>query len=357
MIALALLMATAALLLLPLVPAFAEWRTKQDAAPLNIVRTHDSNVKAFATTFRAFILDRMGAQHEADMAADNAQTYVATLAPIGRGGYPILRIQEFQNKRSERAITSASPIRLPNDFTFSREIYGGANIRSGRKNKLRAVLAEQDLFLRSHSIVARWAHAKRVYVSRRCTLAGRVSAETDMEVGIGSTFHRLYAPRIIFSPRARRHAISPIFDRSLALAPFTERIDHLSRTLMQGNKRIPADSTFLGNVSVRGTIQIGRYAHVQGSIKSSGNLTIEANAAIDGAVICGGDLTIYSNCNIRGPILAEGRIFIGQGCRIGNPDAQTTVSAPIILVGENVQVSGSVWASEGGAAMLCGQPR
>ena len=344
MIELVFFILTAALLLLPLLPAFGEWRTRVDVRPLIIVRTHDSNVSAFAAGFRTFIARHLGVQLGLDTAERDAEASPSQVA-VGQTGLPFLDTAEYQQHRCTRGIVSTRPIRLPDNFMFSQEVYGGASVLSGRRNLLRAVLCERDLYLRSDTTVVRWVHANRVFVSGRCSLPGRVSADTAIHIKWGTTFCRLHAPHIFFGERTGdRRAFISVFEAD-------------STTPTPHDKRVIANGDAPCGVATHADTQIAPNAHIRDNIKSHGNLIIGQNSALDGAVICSGDLTISPYCRIRGPVLAEGRIRIQQGCRIGSPESQTTMSAPMILVSPGVVVCGSVWASEGGATVSCETPQ
>lgn len=338
MIDIALLLVAAFLLMLPLVPALTEWHVKRDVAPLRIIRTHDGNAGTFAARFRTYVRELQPYQHAAGSAAD--PSWVA----VGRGGYPILDVNEYRKKRSDRGVLSEESIRLPDEFAFSREIYGGADVYGGKANRLRAVLAERNLYLGDDSIVTRWIHAEHVKANHGCRLAGRVSADVEILIATGCMFRRLNAPRILFGAGPWRKTETKGGYRADAAVPG-------KRALRARNGRVAPASRIDRNLLAQDAMRVGQAAEISGSLKSGDNLTIAANARVEGAVSCGRDLFIGRGCHIRGPVLAEGRILIGPDCCIGDPGHPTTVSAPIILVGDRVVVFGSVWARDGGAVV------
>ena len=349
--ALLLVASTLLIFTIPLLPALREWRGKEDIASLPIVRSHDGRVQRFADSFRDYI--------EVEIEAISANA----LDDTQRARLHIVKLEDqtevpqhlLQNGLCDHMLVSYHTLTLPSDTVFEREIYSKQSLLGGEHNRLRAVLADQELILGKGSMVLRWAHATSVSIGADCVLLGKISATTDITIATGCTFTTLHAPRMQFGatpprpgpPHPVPTAACPDTDDQRAQGQATDEPANI-RQRVDGMAQVPDGSVFHGDLIATKTVTVGRGAIVTGSIKSNGALIIGDDAIIEGALVSVKALSIGRNCKIKGPVVAETHIVVGTQTVIGEANLPTTVTARTIDIADGVTAFGSIRARDQG---------
>jgi hypothetical protein len=344
-----LIVMSAALFMLPLIPALAELNRKSDAQPLSVIQQHAGEIRHFADRFRLYIneLEPLLLQ-----AVNTGTTLSGTLPDkteylVLGSGKEALRLPLRQSDETCPVLLATGiDLSLPPDTAFSKDVYVAGRFRGGTKNRYRAILGEKEVDLGAESHVMRWVHAVGNFsAGPACQLHGRVSSDTGIQLSGGdSTFQRLNAPQIQFGnpPMSSDFADTAEPSDSWATPP---------RLLHDGNFEIPDGQTFRGNLVARGVLRIGRHAHILGDVKGDRGVVVDEGAILRGSLISSNTMRIGANCDIHGPVIAEKVLILEHGTRCGSAEKPTTVSAPWIQVEEGVVVFGTLWAREHGAVV------
>ena len=341
---------TVVFFLLTLLPALWEWYVKRDVEPLHIIQTHEGNIRYFAEQFRGFIANELQAFASHGGTAESREHYCVIDAKSEFRPHQ----EEVSRRVTQRLVLALGGLALPDNFTFTRELYGQGTIVSGKHNRFRAVLAERDLLLGSNSVVWSWMHAQRVYGAPDCLIFGRLSAEKEIVLEPGCHFTRVHAPRVQFGsevlPRwdeeAQGHTLGNR-PEAMGQVPGAE-LDSTGRWIVDGHLEFPAYGVFYGDIVVYGNLTIRHGAEIHGSVKARGTLRLESAVTVRGALISGTDLMIGTACTVCGPLMAEHRVDIDAGVVVGTLEKLTTVTAPHIHITSGVTVHGTVWAREQG---------
>ena len=324
--ALLLLTATLALFCIPLLPALMELRSKKDVLPLGITPEHTGNVRHFAERFRAAMADV-----EAQGAAGDVQRHAGSAPGEAR--------LAFQGAGEAHVLVFDNTFTMPDQVNVEGDIHARDCLTTGRASRIRAILAEDRLILAWGTVLMRWGHARRIEAREHCMIMGRLSADEQILLRAGSSFHRMNAPTIVFgyTPASPWDAPEDVARPSIG-----------TRQLYNGDLELEAGSRIHAHLVVRGKLRVGRGSWVRGSVKSHGDTELEDGVRITGSLICGGSLKIGAACCIRGPVVSEGTLDIARATEIGTPSHPSTATALVIRVAEGVIAHGTVWARHGG---------
>lgn len=342
-------------ILLPLLPAFVELRTRSDAEPLRVVRRSDVDVRHFALGFRDFLQS-----HFSEQLAECAATGVPIRGELIDGTpYRVLPENALTEPEGADAATGSRPAEDPNltiscgnlntadDTTYPREIYSRGSLHVGDGTALRAALAEQSVYLGAGCTTFRWLHAgAEIHAGADCRLYGRVSADRLIKLDDRCRFERLHAPRIEFGRTGtveRERTAAALID----LARHPRLLDHAAgRFLFRSRLEIPAGGRVEGDVVVAGKLTIGDGAHILGNLKSHGDLELGEAVRVEGSVVSGHNLKLGDGCVLDGPVVAEYKAEVGAGCLFGTLDHPTTLSARGLKIGPGVVAHGTVWGGD-----------
>lgn len=341
---LALFSLTALVLLLPMLPALAEWRRPRDATSLHIDAQDALDPDLLARRFA----DRL-AQALAE-GADRLGDHALVRLPAGTAGHWPLGADEQARGQSHRVWSVAGSAQLPEGIGFQAEVAADADLHTAAGSSCRALLAGQHLWLAPRTQVLRWAHAPQVQVADDVVLQGRCTADAWLAVQGRARFHLLHAPQLQFGPPAA--AAQPLPDTlpepeaglPIAWHPLT------GRGVAQVPLQMPPGRRWQGDLVGLAAVQLGEGCHARGSLKARRTLVVGAGSRIDGNVIAEGAITLGEGCVVQGVVASETAVRLGRGCRIGEPGRPATVTAPRIEVASGVQVHGTVWAVEAGWA-------
>jgi len=346
-----LLVLSAVMFMLPLIPALMELRRNSDASPLDVIPQHAGEIRYFADGFRNYIKALEPTLQDCLVSGGTATGTMpdgAKYLVLGRGKQALTLPLQQRDEICPVVIATASDLVLPPATTFSRDIYTGGSFLGGTENKYRAILAEKDAHLGQGSSVMRWVHAGGEFqADAECKLFARISSDTAIRLHPGSSFLRLNAPRIDVGPLTET---ADTENNSQNLPSARPRIP--PRLLHDGDFEIGAGEDFPQDLVVRGKLRIGVGARVRGSVKSDQDMVVEPGAFVAGSLMSAKKVRIGSDCMLHGPVIAERELSIGTGTRCGTAESPTTVSAPRIEVANGVVVFGTLWAREQGQVVV-----
>lgn len=360
MVALTLLaLSCAVLFLLPLAPALLEWLRPSDAAPLNVVREYDGQIRHFASSFQRFVKTQL--QPFLDQAvSDGAQVEGnlpngVSLIALPNNGKLRQVGQETNTRETPQLILGAGDLMLPSSHIFSGEIYADGALCGGSGLILRAALATGNIRLGAETYVLRWLHADgTAMLGKNSRLYGRVSAGQQLLLGSGCHFGRMYAPRIEFSPLippAPASQFQTLHRRKALEVPDHVRSSGIGRWLVRGDLVVADDTWHRGHLIASADLRVGAGAFITGSVKGNRNVLLNAGSRVHGSVVAGARVIMERNSQAMGPIVAEDIVEIGAGCVVGTPGHPTTITAPRIRIAPGAVVHGSIWAREEGKVL------
>lgn len=342
------LAATAAWLLLPLLPAVAELLWPTDITPLQVVGRDVANVALFAQGFRTYLHRQLEF-----LPTDTPVESIGTLpdrTPYVRGPrLPESLLEEARRERGlDRLVVLTGPATLAGGETFLRELYASRGFAGGPRTIYRAVLGDAGLTLGPGTVVLRWVHARGdLMVGDDSILAGRASSDQMIRLGGQVHFDRLAAERIVVAGGASLPDLpAPIPQPFVIPEGAAQQIgDHIRVT---GDLSVPRDSVLKGDLVVSGSVTIGSGAHLMGSLKAHGDIHLGEGAKVDGSVICRTKIRSEFRVTIGGPVVAEEEIRLGSGNAVGKQHHPSSLAAPRIELGIGTIVHGLITATEGG---------
>lgn len=327
------------LLVLPFVPAFAEWLRPTDTAPLPISPNYASDIDYFAKRLRADVAAKQG-----------------TGAPTGYEDFAYVTNQTSETdwKNATRRLISTNNIASSWPIKTARPLYVEGDISTPNGSSFSALYATGSIDLGQRSEVLDWAHADTsIFLGAGCLAARRLSAGDTIVLGHDAWFERMVAPTIVFGQKSSEK--SSFFDVSLNNKP--QAVGQLrdipnvivqtpSLFLVRGDCTLPADTHFSGSLIVTGFLTVGARTTVKGSIKARGGVRIGPGAQIEGAITCEKRIDLWSSVGVWGPVVSERQIIIGSQAVVGLLHAPTTLSANVIIMASGSRVHGAVWATE-----------
>jgi NDP-sugar pyrophosphorylase family protein len=327
------------LLLLPFIPALAEWLRPTDFAPLPMRRDQPNSLTFFANSFRTRLVE----QHGIDLAAlrHGGDAYEIPTSKALSVGHDVRTLSADTWAKHSRALGLANHIVLFRDDAWlapgSRvraDLYVGRDILVGAGAQLRACLAEGNVLLGANVVVQRWVHGAQVRLFANARVEGRVTARETVTFTPPARFERAGARAVLFGDTAA--APAPV-----ELPPVVD-----SRQVLDDDAEIGHDSKLLGDYVVRGDCRVAAQVSLVGSIKSHGHLNVGEGARILGSLTSRKNLEIGAGSSVLGPLISFEDIVIGPNCRIGRPDAPTTLVCNRLLVSPGSIVHGVITAHE-----------
>jgi len=344
------LIITFCLIALPMIPSLVELYFATDIKPLKISQQYDANTEYFAEGFRDYIEKNFTSLFSGNASIntpkDGALRDKTRFLVVGSNGAIPFEESELSRHLTKRLIISDHALTLPENMAFELEIYSRDTITSGGNNKCRALLAEQDVFLKAGTSVFRWVHSGNdLQVASGCNLYGRASAHNRIIIKGECNFQRLHANQVIFgtAPLLVRPALLNTLTKIEKLPRIKDRFER--RWLINGSVKLPANSLFEGDIIATKSVRIGAGSVINGSIKANKNLYIEDNVTVNGSVVSVNTLMIQSNCFINGQVIAEGRLVLNDNITIGASDSPVTVSADTLKIKGNAVIYGSIRAN------------
>ena len=335
---LALTATTGAMIALPLAPAILEAIRRKDASPIP-TRTDDGDIRNFARSLRRYIEPLQG-----EMVLCKARNAIIE-SRLSDGAYVLLVGKEGMYDVPEDTVHTlalfARQCSLPDNLTFTKDVYAAHGLYSGKRNCFRALLGEDDIYLDEETYVLRWIHAEgKIMASQRGHFFGRASSEKAIYFSRGCTFERTHAPAIFTSTASESQTAT----EGAPANALPQKIHKLGRSRINGDVHLSSDEMLIGNVIVTGSIKVDERTHIFGSAKGNGDIELREQVEVQGSLVSTKTIRMASNCYVKGPVLAENEIVIGAGTQIGTPNSPTTVSAPRIRIAPDCVVHGTLWA-------------
>ena len=362
MIAALLILLTAAVLLLPMLPALAEWRWPTDVVPLPIAGQDALDPPFLARSFMVQL-----AQAMASGQPRLGRSLIAR-APL-QGELPLTE-RELKWLRSRRVWFAPGDVMLPPRMSFLGEVAVEGRLCTAPDTVYRGLRAGGQLVLAEHSTVLRWAHGAEVDVHSGCELAGRISADERINLLGPANFMLLHAPVLCFGTDPAQHdealpwtefaGARSAWGNSAAQARAQQVGDCgglpapvvwnpvARRGTCDGPLQVAGASHWLGDLVCQGDLTLGPRCQASGSVKVHGDLALAVGCRIAGSLVVAGRIDLGMACVVLGSVVSEDEIVLGAGCVIGAPGLLATVSAPRIRVAPGVMVHGTIWALESG---------
>ncbi|MBD3235796.1 MAG: transposase, partial [Candidatus Eisenbacteria bacterium] len=352
--------AAVAWLLLPLLPAWREFRGKTDAEPVRVPQNGEMDIRHSARGFRDYIRTHFA---HAMARCDEVRATIAGSLEDGThylivpGENGSERMADELAQQAPRMILSCGDLRLPQDGQYPLEMYASRSVRSEGANTCRAILAREDIVLGPASTLLRWMHAgNRAEVATGALLYGRASADREIRLDVGCQFERLHAPRVLFG-RAGQGAPRRVQSGQLHARDLPGRVEVAAgRWYVQRNLRLPKEKRIEADLVVTGALRVSEGCRIVGNVKSRRDLVLDPGVEIFGSLVSERDVHLAEGCRIHGPVLAERAITIARDCRIGSERDPTTVNARRIEIAPGVVAHGTVWAREDGVLLALAQP-
>lgn len=329
-----------ALLVLPFVPAWREWRHPSDSAALKVSPSLTSDTGFLAQQFR----ELMQMQLAGGLTQDHQ-----------RLGALDTRAKGPPSERTQRPIVSTQAIRSLVDTSVQSPLYVTADVHVAGRARLREVLCVGGLTLGAHSHIGGWAHADQaVVLGEASVVVRRVSSARSIDLARHCCFERLHAPTLRFGQLPLPGTKAPVSSQPtwhrLRRIPGAQRWGD-GAWRVDGDCDIPAWHHFCGSLVVMGVLRVGDGALVEGNVKAHQGIHIGPGARVTGAVVCEGGIHLLQDAVVGGPLVSETHVLLHTRSRVGAPDAPTTVSATHILIDRGVTTHGTVWARDAGVVL------
>jgi predicted acyltransferase (DUF342 family) len=327
------------LLLLPFLPALAEWLRPTDSAPLPMHRDQPNSLTFFANSFRTRLVEQHGVDLEQlKTAGESCEIRTSKALSVGED----MRVLPADRGRAlSRILGQANHIVLfcgnawiAPDSRVQADLYVVNDIEVGENVSLRACLAEGNVVLGENAVVQRWVHGASVRLLGNTRVDGRVTAVERVMFAPPARFERAGAGSVLFGDVAA--VPTPV-----ALPPVIN-----SRQVLDGDAEIGHSSTLHGDYVVRGDCRVVAEVSLTGSIKSHGHLRVGDGSRIGGSLTARKNLEIGGGSAVLGPLISFEDIVIGPNCRIGRPDAPTTLVCNRLTISPGSIVHGVITAHE-----------
>lgn len=349
---------TLAVVLLPMVPAFLEWRRPSDVVPLHIDTRDAQDPSWLAHSFFQQLTVALSQQRR--------RLGRSRLRPAPSQGDWLRTDAELRAGASRTVWYADGDLRLPLDADLLGEVAATGDIRTAITRVYRALWAGGRLKLAPESTVLRWAHAQDVEVAQGCRLGGRISAERSLRIGRGVHFSLLHAPVVHFSgdnPQAdAANDVDTAFDAGADLDDDAGGVHGklglpaevvwnpvADRGVASQSLQVRPGRAWRGDLVCHGDLLLGRGTRVRGSIKTWGELRVDVGSRVVGNLVAVGQLALGADCVVQGAVVSETAVLLGAGCVVGTPEAPCTVTAPRIVVAAGATVHGTLWATEHGS--------
>lgn len=339
-----LLFSVITILVLPFIPALAEWLRPTDVTPLPVRRNEVNNLRYFADSFRQRILGMPGLDFSRLQLLQTERT-------VSIGGNLNIVHQHLRGSGSDGGGYHAATLhilRQPNGIVIflhdailpagsktQADLFAAANLAVGDGASLRACSAQGIIRLGADTVVHRWIDAPYIHVGSNASIDGRITALTEINFSDGSRFVRAGAPDMRFGTSACTAEAAP--------AARAFRVRHV---LDDGAQQSP-QTIQNGDFVVRGPYLIRSGTTVFGNIKTYGDLRLEPGSVIAGSIVSNKNILLAQGCSVLGPVISLNDIVIGPNCRVGTPQAPTTMICRKLSIAAGCIVHGVITTQDG----------
>jgi hypothetical protein len=324
--------------LLPLLPALWELFAPKDIAPLKVVDRSSGHVAYFARNFRQYLERTLpaeaGAGDYAGKLLDGTEFVRVNLKPATING--------SAPKVHNHIVVFDTPITLNGEETFLLEVYARAPLISGPRTVFRAVYADRELTLGEGTRVLRWTHAGgALSVGAGSLLRGRVSSDSVVRLGTGTTFERIGAPVIAAGSEQEPPPAPPAAPKTWRPTEGRRVGDHWR---VEGDLVIPEGVLVKGSLVVAGTLELGVGAIVAGSLKAHRDIVLGSEAQVQGSVVSRTRVELGQAAWVGGSVIAERDVQLGRDAVVGAPGQPATVAATDVRLLAGATVYGQISA-------------
>lgn len=356
-----------ALVLLPLLPAWREWRRPTDRSALPVLRAYTSDIDFFADAFRRQVLIEGATRH---VLSDSLFDYV-------RGP-----VDQLQWHAARRPLISMIALSLRRAVRCQAPLFVQADMDVTCGSRFNAILATGAIRLGPSCEIRQWAHADgSLTLGSNGAGVRRLSSGVQVVLGPGCVFERVSAPVIRFGgigtpdachpdaglPLVPLDTLSPLAPLlPLVSAPATPSLTRhhaayadlpnarrrsASLYRIEGDCLLLPGQIYTGSLVVTGRLTVGAGTKVVGDIKARSGICLQAGAAVDGAVVCEASIEVGVGAFIRGPLVACDTVALAPGSCTGTAADGTTLSAAAVVAYPGATVHGAVWAHDAGLVM------
>ena len=346
---------TAVVVLLPMLPAIAEWHSPTDVVPLHIDSEDAQDPPFMANSFAR--------QLAAAVAKGQKRLGRSRIAQVsGNGRWP-LKDGERRKGQTRRVWHSAGDMDMPDEINFLAEAATPGDLSTAPNRTYRALWSGRRLRLAEGGTVLRWAHGAQVELANGCRVAGRVSADESIMVWGRSHFSLLHAPAVCFAtmpdqasaPTSVVAKVAKVVEGDLPEPVVWD--DVAQRGVCDGDLTIDDWRAWRGDLVGHGSLTLGTGCRAEGNLKAHGDLATGANCRVSGNLVAEGRVTLGAGSTVGGSVVSEQAVMLGAGCVVGAPGKPATVTAPRIEVGPGVVVHGTLWATERGDTLATAPTR
>jgi len=316
--------AAAAMLAVPFIPLWQEWRRPTDDAPLAVDLGDANDIDYFAERFRRETRDRVV-----------RRAWSAEPASWADAQEPIL---------------ARGPLELAAPVRCTQPVHVTGDLVAPSGSSFEALLVDGDLDVGADAQVTGWVRAAgNIRIGAGTIALRRVSAGRGIEIARECSFERMSAPRIVFgSDDGLAGALAPGMHgeaRDLAALPGAS-IAVPGVVRVGRDTSLEAGAVYEGTLIVAGSLTVGDGAVLTGSVKAHDGIVVGERARIGGAVVSRRNIHLLAHCRVGGPVVSEADIVIGEGVVVGSVEKPTSVTAENILVAQGAVAHGSVWAHD-----------
>lgn len=236
---------------------------------------------------------------------------------------------------NEIVISLDSPLNIPPQCRFQKEIYSAKDVAVDSKTVFRALAGLQNVTLSEGVQVIRWVDAEDTLATGKdCSLGISATAGKRINLELGCTFYRLFAPQI--------HTGSFAFDES-ALEIEAQEDTAASSDQIFRQDRVSANEKIAGSVISNENLILASGCEVTESVHADKNVRVCSGAVVRKNVFADGDIVIENDVTIYGDVFAQGSIFVGEHCRIGTPgQTKSLVARNSIALSQDSMIFGYV---------------
>ncbi len=212
-----------------------------------------------------------------------------------------------------------------------KEVYAKGNADIGEKNALRAVLADNSIYVGKDTRISRWLDANgEITIEDGCNIAVSATCLKRLSLGKDCHFKRLYG-----------FPITTSFAELAAPAKVEDVV--VEKVVGRNINGIPTGSYVKGSLIGKDQLFVGSNSLVAGNIKSHGTVTLEERVTILGSMFVEGDVYIGDHCFVRGTIFSQGAVVIGENVVVGEPDKiRSVVAMKNITLNQGVRIYGYI---------------
>ena len=316
---------------LPFLPGIIELIKKEDANHLFVSMDYTKESRFFARSFKDKLTK---ATQDGNV---NPGLYDLQLSRP-----EVLEIMEDQeisdNTRFQNISLFKFDLITGRNVTADKEIYVRGSAHIGEKNQLRALAADQDVYLAQGTKIHRWVDAENnLYIEQMCHLGMSATAGGKITLTSGCRFKRLSGDPI--------STLSPVEGRSPGRG--------LAKPILSSSKhRDILSKEESADIIERGGVTIHARTLIRQAVRTYGDLILQDQVVIQGNLFAEGDIEIGPGSQIHGNIFSQGKVFLKEHVTVGTPGmVKSVIGKKGVVLGYGVAIYGYI-GTEGTGEVL-----